>query len=104
MIDLVFIGFEVDSTELLELGLVQFYDKVASICREHGVMLPSNEHWEYDPRKIMVSRDVVERLMQNYKDDGVSREETAMIFLNWGPKVDEDLLPGRVIIYHGFMN
>lgn len=57
----------------------------------------------YDCREIEVSSTIANILMENYKMRGFSQEERGMIWLLFGPKVNEDLNSNDVAISECFI-
>lgn len=77
-------------------GIPTFYDNVAM------AMGLSIENCHYSCSHIKVSQSVADAIMGHYEKEGADQMSIAMMWLNWGPKTDENLSEDMVEVEEGF--
>ena len=78
---------------VVEELITEFYDRVAIAM---GIEITHDLH--YDCRKIEVSKDIADAIESTYSD----RLSFSTAWLCYGPKVNEDLKDGELLIHDGF--
>ena len=80
-------------------SIVGLYEKVAE-----KMNIEDSDDTTYDCKKIIVSKDVADQIFKYYKetDPTDSKEAMGTRWLIYGPKTDDTLPEGTVIIQDGF--
>jgi hypothetical protein len=84
-------------------GITELYDTVAFL------MGNETKDLNYDCRYISVAPNVQDMFFEHYRKDNQNLSESefkmgmAMMLLNYGPKVDENLADDEVEVFDGFI-
>lgn len=77
-----------------------FYDQIAIAQK-----LPITYDVRYDCRKVNVAKNIQENIFDYYKKLGTSASDMGMLWICYGPKVNEDLKQDEVELEEGwYMN
>lgn len=80
-------------------SIVGLYEKVAE-----KMNIEDSDDTTYDCKKITVSKDVADQIFKYYEetDPTDSKEAMGMRWVIYGPKTDDELPDGTVIVQDGF--
>ena len=84
-------------------GVVELYSEVAKL------MGKANDELNYDCRYINVAENIQNGFFEHYRESNANltddefRTGTAMLLLNYGPKVDKELANNEVEVFDGFI-
>ena len=80
------------------VGIVKFYDNVAKVLGYENV-----DKLTYDCKLINVAKNIEDSIFDYMASEGNANFEIGMVWVVYGPKVDETLQDGVVDIEPGFI-